>query len=185
MPRRALLLALGMAAGTAALAQPSQPPQVIVRGTVTTSSGEHPAWFTLICTQGAGGALSLQLALGTASAPDFPFDAFEGPRAPASYQPSAQLQVGTQRFAAVSVAGWLSGDRDGAFVFGVATTHKHDTVTAIAAALSKPGMTLSWTQSGNNLQTPPLLARFTPDVQQAHALSNVVAPCLSGYRQGG
>ena len=109
MRRHALWLCLGMAP-SAALALPSEPPQVVVRGTVTTDSGEHPAWLTLICTQGTGAALSLQLALGIDAAPDFPFDAYEGPRAPASYQPSAHLQVGKQRFAPINVAGWRSGE---------------------------------------------------------------------------
>jgi hypothetical protein len=171
---------LGLVLFGAAWAAPPEPPQVVVRGSVTTNSGEHPAWFTLICTRGSGAALSLQLTVGTDAAPDFPFDAYEGPRAPASYQPSAQLQVGAQRFEPVAVAGWLSGERDGAFVFGIATTvpAKPGTATDIAAALGKPGVTLRWTQLSNNLETPPLAAQFAPDAQQSRALERVAAPCL-------
>lgn len=175
-------LLLGLLPGLA-WAQSPEPPQVVVRGTVTTSSGEHPAWFTLICTQGTGAALSLQLTLGMDAAPDFPFDAYEGPRAPASYQASARLQAGTQRFAPVSTSGWRSGERDGAFVFGIATTvpGKPGTVTEVAAALSKPGVTLTWTQLSNNLQTPPLAAQFAPDTQQSRALKQIASPCLPDH----
>jgi hypothetical protein len=167
-------------AATSPSAMPSEPSEVVVRGTVVTASGEHPAWFTLICTRGSGAALSLQLTLGADAAPDFPFDAYEGPRAPASYQPSAQLQVGAQRFESVAVAGWFSGERDGAFVFGIATAApgKPGTATEVAAALGKPGVTLRWTQLSNNLQTPPLAAAFTPDAQQSRALKQIAAPCL-------
>lgn len=169
---------LALAPGIA-FALPPEPPQIVLHGTVTTSSGEHPAWLTLICTQGAGAALSLQLMLSTDSAPDFPFDAFEGPRAPASYLPSAQLQVGHQRFTPTAVAGWFSGDVDGAFVFGIAVTPGHRaTVTRVAAALSQPGVTLTWVQLSGNLQTPPLMAQFTPDATQGRALKRIAAPCL-------
>jgi hypothetical protein len=182
MRRHALWLCLGLAP-SAALALPSEPPQVVVRGTVTTDSGEHPAWLTLICTQGTGAALSLQLALGIDAAPDFPFDAYEGPRAPASYQPSAHLQVGKLRFAPINVAGWRSGEIDGAFVFGIATTlGQRNTATAVAAALGKPGVTLTWVQTSGNLQTPPLAAQFAPDAAQSKALEKVAIPCLPGYR---
>jgi hypothetical protein len=179
MSRYALGLGLVLLSSTT-WAQSTQPPQVVVRGTVTTNSGEHPAWFTLICTRGSGAALSLQLTLGADAAPGFPFDAYEGPRAPASYQPSAQLQVGSQRFEPAAVAGWFSGERDGAFVFGIATAvpGKPGTTTEVAAALGKPGVTLRWTQLSNNLQTPPLAAAFTPDAQQSRALKQVAAPCL-------
>ncbi len=182
MRRHALWLCLGMAP-SAALALPSEPPQVVVRGTVTTDSGEHPAWLTLICTQGTGAALSLQLALGIDAAPDFPFDAYEGPRAPASYQPSAHLQVGKQRFAPINVAGWRNGEIDGAFVFGIAATlGQRNTATTVAAALGKPGVTLTWVQISGNLQTPPLAAQFAPDAAQSKALEKVAIPCLPGYR---
>lgn len=180
MIRHVLLLGLLPAL---AWAQSQEPPQVVVRGTVTTSSGEHPAWFTLICTRGTGAALSLQLTLGMDAAPDFPFDAYEGPRAPASYQASAQLQVGTQRFTPVSTSGWRSGDKDGAFVFGIATTvpGKPGTATDVAAALGKPGAALAWTQLSNNLQIPPLAAQFAPDAPQSRALKQIAAPCLPDH----
>ncbi|MBE1160548.1 hypothetical protein [Dyella acidiphila] len=173
-------LLLGLLAATVAMpAAAQQPPQVMLRGTVVTGSGEHPAWFTLICTQGTGGALSLQLMLGADTAPDFPFDAYEGPRAPAATLPSAQFEVGAQRFAPTQVAGWFSGDKEGAFVFGVATAvGKRDTATDVAAALGQPHATLRWIQLGNDLQTPPLVATFTPDAQQSHALQHVAQPCL-------
>jgi hypothetical protein len=179
MTRLSLLLWLGLVSGVT-WAQSSEPPQVVLRGTVTTSSGEHPAWFTLICTQGTGAALSMQLMLGTDAAPDFPFTAFEGPRAPGSFQPSAQLQVGKQRFAPTTVAGWFSADRQGAFVFGIATAvpSKPGTATDVAAALGHVGATLRWTQLSNNLQTPPLAAQFTLDAQQSRALKQIAAPCL-------
>jgi hypothetical protein len=179
MRRRLLLWALGMAAGTAL----AQPPQVTVRGQVTTSSGEHPAWFTLICAQGQGAALSLQFTLGTDAAPGFPFDAYEGPGAPAAELPSALLQVDQQRFAPTQVAGWLSGDQEGAFVFGIATlARKQSTATDIAVALGTPGVTLRWTQSGNNLQTAPLVGEFVPDAQQSRELARIAAPCLPKQR---
>lgn len=54
MQKLALLLCLGLA-GSVLSAEPG-PPQVVLHGTVMTESGEHPAWFTLICTQGSGGA---------------------------------------------------------------------------------------------------------------------------------
>lgn len=166
-----------------AMALPSGPPQVTVHGTVTTSTGDHPAWFTLICTQGRGGALSLQLMLSLDSAPDFPFDAFEGPRAPASYQPSARLQVGDRTFAPAAVAGWRSGDVDGAFVFGIASVSgSRNVTTQIAAALSKPGVTLTWVQLSDNIQTPPLAAKFTPNVAQSNAFKRIAAPCLPNDR---
>jgi hypothetical protein len=183
MSRYAPLLWLGLLSGTAWV-QSTEPPQVVVRGTVTTNSGEHPAWFTLICTRGTGAALSLQWMLGADAAPDFPFDAYEGPRAPASYQPSAQLQVGSQRFEPAAVSGWFSGERDGAFVFGIATTvpGKPGTATDVAAALGKPGVTLRWTQLSNNLQTLPLVAEFTPDAKQSRALEQIAEPCLPRHR---
>jgi hypothetical protein len=177
----ALLLGL-LLAPMAALALPSGPPQVTVSGTVTTATGEHPAWFTLICTQGSGAALSLQLMLSVDSAPDFPFDAFEGPRAPASYQPSAQLQVGEQRFAPSAVAGWRSGDVDGAFVFGIAAAPRsHTTAVYVAAALGKPGVKLTWVQLGDNIQTPPLAATFAPDDAESRALARIAAPCVASH----
>lgn len=180
MIRHVLLLGLLPAL---AWAQSPEPPQVVVRGSVTTSSGERPAWFTLICTRGTGAALSLQLTLGMDAAPDFPFDSYEGPRAPASYLPSAQLQVGTQRFAPVATSGWRSGERDGTFVFGIATTvpGKRNTATEVAAALGKSGATLTWTQLSNNLQLPPLAAQFAPDAQQSRALKQIAAPCLPDH----
>jgi hypothetical protein len=182
MTRCAPLLWLGLLGGVA-WAQSPEPPQVVVRGTVTTSSGEHPAWFTLICTRGTGAALSLQWMLGADAAPDFPFDAYEGPQAPASSTPSARLQVGAQRFAPAAVAGWFSGEKDGAFVFGLATVmpSKHNTATDVAAALGKPGVTLTWTQLSNNLQTPPLVAQFAPNAAQSHALAQIAAPCLPAH----
>jgi hypothetical protein len=183
MRRYSLLLWLSLVPGIV-FALPPEPPQVVVRGTVTTDSGEHPAWFTLICTQGAGGALSLQLTLGIDSAPGFPFDAYEGPQAPASYQPSAQLRVGKQRFAPATVAGWRSGDVDGAYVFGIATEPgRRNTATGVAAALGKPGATLTWVQVSGNLQTPPLVAQFAPDAMQSRALKTIAAPCLPGRRR--
>ncbi|GLQ95850.1 hypothetical protein [Dyella mobilis] len=173
-----LCLLLASTAGAQAL----QPPLVTVHGTVTTASGDHPAWFTLICTRGTGAALSMQLALGMEAAPDFPFDAYEGPRAPASFQPSARLQVATHRFAPVPVSGWRSGERDGAFVFSIATVPgKRGTATDVAAALGEPGETLTWAQSSNDAQTPPLVAQFTPDARQTLALKRAAAPCLPGH----
>lgn len=175
----ALLLSLLL---TPAAALSSGPPQVTVHGTVSTSTGEHPAWFTLICTQGSGAALSLQLMLSVDSAPDFPLDAFEGPRAPASYQPSAQLQIDGQRFAPTAVAGWRSGDVDGAFVFGIAAAPRSTTTAVqVAAALGKPGVKLTWIQLSDNIQTPPLAATFTPDDAQSRALARIAAPCVAGH----
>jgi hypothetical protein len=180
MTRYAALLWFALASAAGAQAVP--PPLVTVRGTVTTASGDHPAWFTLICTRGSGAALSLQWTLGMDAAPGFPFEAYEGPRAPASYPPSAQLQVGSQRFAPAAVAGWRSGEREGAFVFGIASVPgKRDVATGVAAALGQPGATLTWTQSGNNLQTPPLVAQFAPDAQQTLALKRAAAPCLPDH----
>ncbi|RDS85400.1 hypothetical protein [Dyella psychrodurans] len=181
MKQHSLLLVL-LLLPAMAMALPSGPPQVTVHGTVTTSTGEHPAWFTLICTQGNGAALSLQLMLSVDSAPDFPFDAFEGPRAPASYQPSAQLQAGDRRFAPAAVAGWRSGDVDGAFVFGITSAPGNaTTATQVAAALGKPGVKLTWIQLSDNIQTPPLSATFAPDDAQSKALKQIAAPCLSSH----
>jgi hypothetical protein len=181
MAKYVLLLGLVLIPAIAA-ALPSEPPQITMHGTVTTSTGDHPAWFTLVCTQGAGAALSLQLMLSTDSAPDFPFDAFEGPRAPASYQPSAQLQIGDRRFAPAAVAGWRSGDVDGAFVFGIASPPASDTTaTQVAAALGNAGIKLTWIQLSDNMQTPPLSATFAPDAAQSKALKRIAAPCLAGH----
>ncbi|HUB90527.1 MAG TPA: hypothetical protein VMA74_12455 [Dyella sp.] len=178
--KRRLLLCLGLVSGVLGA---SEPPQVVLHGTVTTSSGEHPAWFTLMCTQGHGGALSLQLALVADTAPGFPFDAYEGPGAPASHQPSAELRVGQQSFASVPAAGWYGGDGPGMFVFGIATTPgQRNAITGAVAALSKPGLTLTWIQNSNNLQTPPLMGRFVLDEKQSHALQRIAAPCLPHRR---
>jgi len=179
--RRSLLLGLLLTSATAA-ALPSEPPQVTVHGTVATATGEHPAWFTLICTQGSGAALSLQLMLSTDSAPDFPFDAFEGPRAPASYLPSAQLAVGGRRFAPSVVAGWYGGEVAGTFVFGIAASPgSATTAVQVAQALGKPGVKLDWIQASDNIQTPPLAATFAPDAAQSRALARIAAPCLPGH----
>lgn len=176
--RKPWLLCLAFAFGLANASQPG-PPQLVLHGTVTTQSGEHPALFTLMCTTGTGGALSLQLMVVRDTAPDFPFDAFEGPNAPASQLPSAALQVGKQTFAPVPVAGWISGDDPDMFVFGIATAlGKRNVVTDIAAALGKPGVTITWAQNANNVQTPPLGAQFVPDAVQSHALRQIAAPCL-------
>jgi hypothetical protein len=178
MKRRALLLGFLLVPGWAA-AQSALPPQVVLHGTVTTSSGDHPAWFTLMCTQSAGGALSMQLMLMAQSAPDFPFDAFEGPRAPASFQPSATLKVDHQSFAPSAVAGWYSGDMQGAFVFGIASAPgSSETANRVAAALSKPGATLDWVQQSNNFQTPPMMAHFALDAAQTNLLKRIASPCL-------
>jgi hypothetical protein len=174
----ALLLSLLLLPGWA-FAQSASPPQVVLHGTVTTSSGDHPAWFTLMCTQGTGGALSVQLMLDAESAPDFPFDAFEGPRAPASFQPSARLKVGHQSFAPAAVAGWYSADMRGAFVFSIASIPGTSaTLNQVAAALSKPGATLDWVQQSNNIQTPPMIAHFAPDASQISTLKRITSPCL-------
>lgn len=171
------LLALGLVFGTTN-ASPPEPPQVVLHGTVTTQSGEHPASFVLMCTTGAGGALSLQLAVVRDTAPGFPFDAFEGPGAPASHLPSAALLVGKQSFPPVAVAGWISGDDPDMFVFGMATTPgKRDAITDFVAAF-KPGTTLTWAQNSNNMQTPPLVAQFVPDAVHSSALRRIAAPCL-------
>jgi hypothetical protein len=175
------LLALGLAFG-AANASPAAPPQVVLHGTVTTQSGEHPASLVLMCTTGAGGALSLQLAVVRDTAPGFPFDAFEGPDAPASHVPSAVLQVGKHSFPPVAVAGWISGDDPDMFVFGIATTPgKHDAITDFVAAL-KPEAMLTWAQNSNNIQTPPLAAQFVLDAAQSSELRRIAAPCLPRHR---
>jgi len=178
--KRSLLLCLGLLSGVLGA---SEPPQLVLHGTVTTESGEHPAWFTLICTQGHGGALSLQLALVADTAPGFPFDAYEGPGAPASQQPSAELRVGQQSFASVPVAGWYGGDAPGMFVFGIATTPgQRNAITGAVAALNKPGLALTWIQNSNNMQTPPLMGQFVLDEKQRHALQRIAAPCLPHRR---
>ncbi|WP_233841222.1 hypothetical protein [Dyella sp. 2HG41-7] len=183
MRKHSLLLCLGLASGACGAA-PSEPPQVIVHGTVTTASGEHPAWLTLMCTQGSGGALSLMLALTSDNAPEFPFDAFEGPGAPASHQPSAQFRIGQQSFAPVAVSGWYSAEGHGVFVFGASTTSKRrNSVVRAAALLSKPGVTFTWIQNSNNIQTPPLVAHFQPDSTQSRALMRMAAPCLPNAKQ--
>lgn len=172
------LLCLAFAFGLANASQPV-PPQLVLHGTITTQSGEHPALFTLMCTTGTGGALSLQLAVVRDTAPDFPFDAFEGPNAPASQLPSATLQVGKQSFSPVPVAGWISGDDPDMFVFGIATTlGRRNAVTDFVTALGKPGVTITWAQNANNMQTPPLAAEFVLDAVQSHALQRIAAPCL-------
>ncbi|WP_284322436.1 hypothetical protein [Dyella acidisoli] len=182
MRKRWLLLCLGLVFSTSVMSQ-QQPPQVILHGTVTTESGEHPAWFTLMCTQGSGGALSLQLSLMSETAPGFPFDAFEGPRAPASFQPSAELRAGNQSFGQIAVSGWYGGDGPGVFVFGMATTPgQHNAAASAAMALSKPGMTFTWIQNSGNAQTPPLVAQFVPDAAQRRELSRIAAPCLPHHR---
>ena len=180
MKKRSLLLCLGLVSGALAA---GEPPQAVLHGTVTTESGEHPAWFTLMCTQGHGGALSLQLSLIADTAPGFPFDAYEGPGAPASQQPSAELRAGQQSFASVPVAGWYSADGPGMFVFGIATKPgQRNAITRAVAALSKPGLTLTWIQNSNNMQTPPLMGRFVLDEKQSRALQRIAAPCLPHRR---
>ena len=180
MKKRSLLLCLGLASGALGA---SEPPQVVLHGTVTTESGEHPAWFTLMCTRGSGGALSMQLALVADTAPGFPFDAYEGPDAPASHQPSAELRVEHQSLASVPVAGWYGGDGPGMFVFGIATTPgQRNAIARAVAALSKPGVTFTWIQNSGNVQTPPLMAQFTPDATQSLALQRIAAPCLPHRR---
>jgi hypothetical protein len=183
MKKPALLLGLLLAPGWAS-AQSASPPQIVVHGTVTTSSGDHPAWFTLMCTQGSGGALSVQMMLVAESAPDFPFDAFEGPRAPASFQPSATLKVGHQSFASSAVAGWYSGDMPGAFVFGIASKPGSSApINQVAAALGKSGAALDWVQQGNNFQTPPMIAHFALDAAQTSTLKRIASPCLPRARR--
>jgi len=178
MPKRSLLLCLGLVFSTSAGSQ-QEPPEVVLHGTVTTQSGEHPAWFTLMCTQGSGGALSLQLSVMSETAPGFPFDAFEGPRAPASFQPSAELRAGRQSFGQVAVSGWYGGDGPGVFVFGIAITPgQHNAAASATMALSKPGVTFSWIQNSGNAQTPPLVAQFMPDAVQSRELHRIAAPCL-------
>lgn len=181
MKKRSLLLCLGLVSGGALAA--GEPPQVVLHGTVTTESGEHPAWLTVMCTQGRGGALSLQLALVADTAPGFPFDAYEGPGAPASQQPSAILRVGQQSFAPVPASGWYGADGPGMFVFGIATTPgQRNAITGAVAALSKPGAAFTWIQNSNNMQTPPLMGRFVPDERQSRALQRIAAPCLAHRR---
>lgn len=178
MRKWSLLLCIGLVFSTSSASQ-QEPPQVVLHGTVTTQSGEHPAWLTIMCTQGTGGALSLQLSLMSETAPGFPFDAFEGPRAPASFQPSAELRAGKQPFGQVDVSGWYGGDGPGVFVFGIATTPgRRNAVTSAAIALSKPGVTFTWIQNSGNAQTPPLAAQFVPDAAQSRALQRIAAPCL-------
>jgi hypothetical protein len=179
MNKRALLMGWLLIPGWVGATQPASPPQVVVSGTVTTSSGDHPAWLTVMCTQGTGGALSVQLMFGAESASDFPLDAFEGPRAPASFQPSALLKVGTRAFPASAVSGWYSGDKQGAFVFGIASAPRGTaTVNRVARALSKTGAALTWIQQSNNVQTPPLVAHFAPDASKISLLRRIAAPCL-------
>ena len=175
------VLALGAVSASPQVPQP-QPPQVVVKGVVTTDHGEHPAWFTLICTRGEGAALSLELRMADTDAPDFDFGAYEGPGARASRQPSAHLQVNQLKPPPVSVAGWYSGDGDqdpAPFVLGIATTPgRPNTATTIAAALSKPGAVLTWTQDNPGPHNPPLIARFTPDATQSQQLAMIAAPCI-------
>ncbi|MGC1549261.1 MAG: hypothetical protein WA777_12100 [Rhodanobacter sp.] len=161
---------------------PSTPPQVVIKGVVTTSDGEHPAWFALICTRGEGAALSLQLRLADTQVSDFDFSAYEGPGARASRQPSAHLQVDQLKPPAVAVSGWYGGDADQdpvPFVFGIATTPgTPGTATAIAAALGHPGAVLTWAQNNPGPQGPPLVARFAPDATESRQITAVAAPCL-------
>jgi hypothetical protein len=178
MKLHGLLLGLLMVSGPA-LTQSNALPQVVVHGTVTTSSGDHPAWFTLMCTQGTGGALSVQFMLAADSAPDFPFDAFEGPRAPASFKPSAVLKVENRSFTPLAVGGWFGADMPDAFVFGMASSPgRSATLNQVAAARGKQGATLDWVQQSNNVQTPPIIGHFAPDASQTTALKRMASPCL-------
>lgn len=178
MQKHMLLVGLLLVPGPATT-QAASLPQIIVHGTVTTSSGDHPAWFTLMCTQGTGGALSMQLMLVADSAPGFPFDAFEGPRAPASFQPSAVLKVGSRSFAASAVAGWYSGDMPGAFVFGIASAPRSSAaINQVAVALGQSGAALEWVQQSNNIQVPPLVAHFVLDAAQIGAWKRIASPCF-------
>ena len=165
---------------TLASATAMGPAQVTLQGSVTTGSGEHPAWLLLMCTRGRGGALSMQLTVPTNAAADFPFDAYEGPRAPASAQPSARITVDRTVFAKLAVGGWYSADMHDAFVFGVASPQQQrGTLAKIAAAFSHRHSTLRWAQNGMGIQTPPLIATFTPDEKQSAAIATLVRPCTA------
>jgi hypothetical protein len=169
----------------ALLAQSTGPAQLILQGIVSTTGErnvEHPAWFVLMCTRGAGAALSLQLKVDQSSAPHFDFDAFEGPDAPASRLPSAHLQVNDIAQAPTAVSGWWSGETNETthrFVFGVATTlGKRGPITKMIYALEQPDAVLAWVQDSADVHAPSLHARFTLDATQRKQLQTLAAPCL-------
>jgi hypothetical protein len=160
----------------------STPPAVTIAGQLETSAGERPARFTLMCTTGSGGALSLMLRVDPAGLSDFNFDVYEGPGAPAAARPSAHLRVGNIKAPAARVAGWYGDESTQAplpFTFGIASdAGKPGTTATIAAALAQTGTELSWTQDNPTSGGKPLVGRFTLSRDESAQIARIAAPCL-------
>jgi hypothetical protein len=160
--------------------QPS--PSVAIAGRLETSTGERPARFTLMCTTGSGGALSLTLRVDPTGLSDFNFDVYEGPGAPAAADPSAHLQVGNLKAPAARVAGWYGDESTQGplpFTFGIASdAGKQGTAATIAVALAETGAELSWTQDNPVKGGKPLVGHFSLSRDESARVARIAAPCL-------
>lgn len=163
-------------------AMPIDPPRVTVRGHIQTGQGDRPAQLTLVCTQGNGGALTLQLWLPGERLADFDLDAYEGPGAPAAQRASAHLRIGDQQLPAAKVGGWYTSepaDAPMSFVFGLSRLARQTGTAASAArALGKNGATLQWTQDNPKPGGQPLNASFSPSASESAQIARITAPCL-------
>lgn len=158
------------------------PPSVAIAGRLETTAGERPARFTLMCTTGSGGALSLMLRVDPTGLSDFNFDVYEGPGAPGAAHPSAHLQVGIVKAPAARVAGWYGDESTQAplpFTFGIASdAGKPGTAATVAAALAQAGAELSWTQDNPTSGGKPLVGHFSLSRDESAQIARIAAPCL-------
>lgn len=163
-------------------AAPLDPPQVTLRGTIHTGQGDRPAQLKLVCTQGNGGALTLQLWLPGERLADFDLDAYEGPGAPAAQRASAHLRMGDRQLPAAKVGGWYTSevaDAPLSFVFGLSSlAGRAGTAASAAQALGKNGVALQWTQDNPKSGGQPLSASFNPSAAESAQIARVTAPCL-------
>ncbi|WP_266171508.1 hypothetical protein [Dyella subtropica] len=185
--RTALLLSLSVLSVTlAAATSPTLPFQVSINGSIRTSAGEQPATLTVICAEGKGGALSLQLRLPGTQLTDYDLDAYEGPGAPAAQKPSAHLQIGNLHPVA-KVGGWYTNDQaDGPllFVFGIASmSGQSGTAAMVVRALGRTAASLRWTQDNPQPRGQPLIASFSPTPEESAQIARISAPCLPAAKR--
>ncbi len=154
MSPRALgwLLVCLLGAGTAT-AQPgtwqvAEADYGLTSATVTTSAqyGSYgvPIAVRFQCAPGEGGTLSIMLIVRDANfVPDFPFDDFEGPDAPANDFALLRVEVGTRAAAFafdLATSGWYL---DQAFIFAHAAPVGDSPVRRIADAIAEGATTLT------------------------------------------
>jgi hypothetical protein len=187
------LLTAGLIAGPPSVpalrAQPTQ--EIVLSAKAQTGTDTRDVRFSFMCSANHGPGVIGVLEIGLAVpgferlAPLFPFDDFEGPDAHAGKLTSleATAEGGTVRDT-FWAAGWIGGEADHSFHFGVNGMLRNDAprLAAVAAVLRKvvagPGK-LVWRQGNTRPGGVPIIATLTITTADAARVGSVLRPCLA------